>query len=1019
MLEPSPAPRLVVHLLGEFRVEYNGQPLSGLAGDRPQSLLAYLLLHRHAPQSRRHLSFLLWPDSSEAQARSNLRNLFFMLRQALPDADAWLLSDTATIQWRPDAPLAFDVAEFRDHLAAARRHAAGREQDACAGALEAAIAAYGGDLLPGNYDDWLLSLREDLRAEFAEALRQLAALHESRGDYAAALRPAGRYLQTDPLNEGAYIQLMRLHALLGDRAAVQRLYQTCTTLLRRELDVDPSPATQAAFQELLRLEPVHVAVHVPAPPPAAPVGTALGAVGAAPSAEPADLTVMSAAIPAAPLPAPAVPLPGETLWRPRPLPTPATPFLGRERELAEIAERLADPHCRLLTLLGPGGIGKTRLALQVGLGHQPVFADGVAYVSLAGVQTAADSLPRTLLQMLAVALNAPFRDSEDAYAQLLAVLQPLELLLVIDNFEHAVGEAPFLADLLAAAPQCKLLVTSRQQLDLVEEWVYEVPGLPLPRGGGDPADDENSAVQLFVRSARRASHAFTLDAGNRAAVAQICRVVGGLPLAIELAASWVRLLPPTEIAAEIARGLDFLAGRERNLPERHRSLRAVFDYSWDLLLADERRALAALSVLQGGFDREAAAAVAGANLPLLLALAAKSLVQRVDAGRFGLHELVRQYAHEQLRASADWEPVRDRHLAHFAELTAAARDALYGPDQRQWLERLELEHDNLRAALEWAFAPSGFPGTAGSLAPNPAGRRGAQWRVETALRAVADIPRFWNGRGYLREGEGWLARGLALSDGCDPRVRADALGVQGWLINMLGDTPRAQELQRQSLALFRDCGDERGMAEALDALGDSAWFQGAYDEARQHYRECLALRRRLGNPSSIGLALYSLGRLEVDAGSLDDALPLLEEALLLLRRIDDRRGVALTLNGLGRAALRRGLPLQAEPLVREALAAFAELGNRVDVPECLEELAFIADAVDQPLAAARLLGAAAAMRSLTGAVTTVDESAVSDLTQRLSADPQHAAAYHDGSRFSLEQAVAYALSLAHANNAGA
>ena len=266
MLEPSPAPRLVVHLLGEFRVEYNGQPLSGLAGDRPQSLLAYLLLHRHAPQSRRHLSFLLWPDSSEAQARSNLRNLFFMLRQALPDADAWLLSDTATIQWRPDAPLAFDVAEFRDHLAAARRHAAGREQDACAGALEAAIAAYGGDLLPGNYDDWLLSLREDLRAEFAEALRQLAALHESRGDYAAALRPAGRYLQTDPLNEGAYIQLMRLHALLGDRAAVQRLYQTCTTLLRRELDVDPSPATQAAFQELLRLEPVHVAVHVPAPP---------------------------------------------------------------------------------------------------------------------------------------------------------------------------------------------------------------------------------------------------------------------------------------------------------------------------------------------------------------------------------------------------------------------------------------------------------------------------------------------------------------------------------------------------------------------------------------------------------------------------------------------------------------------------------------------------------------------------------------------------------------------------------
>lgn len=207
---------LTVRLLGEFSVIYQGRPLAGLAGDRPQSLLAYLLLHSPAPQSRRHLSYLLWPDSSDAQARGNLRNLLFTVRQALP-AGEWLATDAATIQWRPDAPLALDVAAFRRQVAAARRHTEAGEEGAGIRALEEAIALYGGDLLPGNYDDWLLALREELRQEFAEALRHLAARHIARKDYGAALRPAQRYLQLDPLNEAAYIELMHLHALLGDR----------------------------------------------------------------------------------------------------------------------------------------------------------------------------------------------------------------------------------------------------------------------------------------------------------------------------------------------------------------------------------------------------------------------------------------------------------------------------------------------------------------------------------------------------------------------------------------------------------------------------------------------------------------------------------------------------------------------------------------------------------------------------------------------------------------------------------
>lgn len=269
---------------------------------------------------------------------------------------------------------------------------------------------------------------------------------------------------------------------------------------------------------------------------------------------------------------------------------------------------------------------------------------------------------------------------------------------------------------------------------------------------------KNSALALFERSARRSSHAFMLDAANRDAAVQICRLVGGMPLAIELAAGWVRLLSCAEIAAEVSRSLDVLAASQRNVPERHRSMRAVFDYSWRLLSAEEQAVLAALALFAGGFGRDGVLAVAQAGLPMLMALAAKSLVQRMDAGRYMLHELVRQYAQERLTSSPAWEIVRDRHLAYVAGLAETARDELYGTEQRLWLERLELEHDNMRVALEWAFGDRGTD---------------PDQHAETGLRLAAGIPRFWNGRGHLREGVGWLERGLAagliVRQPCAPR----------------------------------------------------------------------------------------------------------------------------------------------------------------------------------------------------------------------------------------------------------
>lgn len=325
----------VITLFGEFSLAIDDLPAASFTDDRPVSLLAYLLLHPKTPQSRQQIAFTLWPDSSDSQARANLRNLFFTLRQTLPDADAYLAADSMTLQWRPDAVLSLDVANFETALAAAKT--AVHPPDKIAH-LETAVSLYKGDLLPGNYDDWIIPLREEFRQNYLDALHQLVSLLEQQADYRAAARYGQRLLQQDSLDETAYVQLMRLHAFSGDPAGVRRVYDTCVAALRRELDVAPGPATQAAYEELLRLE--------------APV-TAVSPLPSAPE-KPAQAR--------------------STPSRPRPLPVPPTPFIGRETELAHIAELLSDPLCRLLTIVGPGGIGKTRLALETAVPPLSVYS---------------------------------------------------------------------------------------------------------------------------------------------------------------------------------------------------------------------------------------------------------------------------------------------------------------------------------------------------------------------------------------------------------------------------------------------------------------------------------------------------------------------------------------------------------------------------------------------------------------------------------------------------------------------
>ncbi|MCX6050333.1 MAG: tetratricopeptide repeat protein [Chloroflexi bacterium] len=625
-----------------------------------------------------------------------------------------------------------------------------------------------------------------------------------------------------------------------------------------------------------------------------------------------------------------------------PLPKTAKTLIGREAERNVLIQLLHDEHCRLVTVLGAGGMGKTQLALDVAHALAPHFPEGAVFVALAPIQTA-QHLPSAVIEALGLALLG----ASDPNAQLLAWLEKRQILLVLDNFEHLLGDAnavAWIAELLHGAPALQLLITSRERLRLRGERTFDLGGLTLP--GAMLPPEQADAVLLFLERARQVTGDFALDTQNRLVIGRICQLLGGMPLGIELAAAWVRVLEPAEIASEIEKNMDFLALADRDALPRHRSMRAVFDHSWRLLSDEERAVLMKLAVFRGGSLREAAEAVAQATLPVLASLIDKSLVRRLDDRRFDLHELIRQFAAQQLAERAETQVTKDRHLAYFRQFALKAEEGMNQADQATWLARVEREQDNLRAALAWAFEE-------GAAMPQ---------RVAQGLTLVAALYRFWQGRGYLTEGRQWMERGLAQGQGVAPATIAHTLNMLGWLAHQQGESHYAHRLLEQSLALFRQLNDEPGLAEVLDTLGDLTWGQGDLGRGVAYYEESLALRRRLGQPGSVAMSLYSLGRLYVDHNENQAAATCFAEAMTILEAVHDRRGLALTINGLGRLALNEQAYTLAGEHFRRALDLFHQLGNKVDIAECFEELALVAHAAGQPQRAATLWAAGEALR---------------------------------------------------------
>ena len=614
------------------------------------------------------------------------------------------------------------------------------------------------------------------------------------------------------------------------------------------------------------------------------------------------------------------------------LPIPPTPLVGREIELDALQQMLGDPQCRLITLVGPGGIGKTRLAIEAASTQRERFAHGAFFVSLVPL-----SSPEFIIPAISEALGFSTYGPADPKTQLFNHLRERDVLLVLDGLEHLLEGAGFLAEILECALGVKLLVTSRERLDLQGEWVFEVHGLTIPKTS---EIEGYSVVALFVALAQRVRAGFALTEQNRAEVARICRAVDGMPLGIELAAAWVQALSCREIADQIERDVDFLATTRRDMPERHRSLRAVFDHSWRLLSEEEQDVLRRLSVFRGGFLLDAAEHVAGASLMLLSSLISKSLILRTEARRYDFHELVRQFAKSHLETDSEETKsghevsrayqAHQAHAAYYRDLAEKAAPQLFGPRQAAWKERLEQEHDNIRAALEWLINSDG---------PESA------WRVEVALRLTGPLYRFWHGR-HGKEGRRWLERGLEAETGLAVRVpasvRARAIEAASRLAEIQSDYEAAQAMLQEGLALSREAQEPDVEADILDALGDLAWLQGDFVQADALYQECLKLRRPSGIPSKIALSLISIGNAAVERGDLARADQVYAESLTLCKEAGDMRSTAMALYGLGLVAVERNENSCATQRLREALALFDELRNDFDVALSLECLAYVA-----------------------------------------------------------------------------
>lgn len=958
---------LGIKLLGQFEATYDGVRQLHFPTVKAQALLAYLLVEESlqpgVEHQRTNLMLLLWPDILPSSAQSNLRQTLYRLRQVLPELEAkpgrsepLLISNRQYVSINPLVEYQLDVAEFEQAI----RRSEQEPLEQRMATLTEAVDLYRGDLLADVYiqdsqafEQWAEQKREGIRRNALAALYQIGEYALDNKSYSQAEEVARRQIVIDELHEVAYQQLMAALAASGQRNEALTEFNGLKRLLADELGVEPMVGTT------MIAEAIRQGQHDPrsALGPSRPLTLETDSVERPPeqilpdTAETDDSSTSRylAAINQTDLLVndDRVLLPadrnGHSLTEdgaagqqfiepPSNLPYELNSFVGRQEQLSAICGLFEQEKARLVTLTGPGGVGKTRLAVRVASELRPRFPDGVWLVELARLNN-----PILIAQLTVRTFDLVEEARQTRMQTLIEYLRSRKLLLVLDNCEHLIEDvARFAQSLLRASPGLSILATSRELLGAEGETVWVLPPLSAP----DPEEEvtpetlgQYEATDLFLERASSVQPNFRINHQNALAVAQVCAYLDGIPLAIELAAARLRALSVEDIVTRLDDRFRFLVGSRTSEP-RQQTLQALTDWSYELLPKKERKLMRRLSVFTGGWSLPAAEAVCSGReieekevLDLLTQLVDKSLVlTELHKGiiRYGFLETIRQYAANRLEKAGEVDEYTEKHAQYYLMLAQECYSKCWGTDQGIYLDRLESEHDNLRRAMEHL------------LDEDPSG--------EALLLMAGSLWRYWEVRGYINMGRYWITLALKENPNASPYARANGLRGAGILARQQGDYVEAKADHEESLALFRQLGPEYNLAIArqLDALGEIEQYYGNYEAAAALHQESLALQQELGDKEGVAASLAHLGVIARERGRYDEAERLLQESLQLNRELGDRLRISVDLNNLGFVATRRCHYERALAYHEEAVQQYRDLNNKLGISESLLNMGDVA-----------------------------------------------------------------------------
>ena len=937
-----------VKLLGKFEVSHDGKPIA-ITSRPQQSLFVYLILNAGDSYRREKLAGMLWPDSLEETARDNLRHALWRVRKALESASSirFLHADDLSIGFEKSSDYWLDTAE----LEKLSENSSGDE-------LMAALSEYQGELLPGFYDEWVVLEREHLQSIFEHHMARLMSLLQTEKRWLDILDWGERWIRLGQKPEPAYRALMSAHAAKGEMSKVAATYERCVKSLR-EFGMEPSEQTKELYENLKSGKETPETVSIVTKPVTKEVSSNI--------------------------------------------PVPLTSFIGRQKELKEIAKLLSSS--RLLTLTGPGGVGKTRLAIQTAHDSIKKFKDGVFWVGLVGLSDA-NLIPQEIAQSINVreVSNEPLMNTLKDYLKL------KDLLLILDNCEHLIeASAQYAEQLLAGCAKLKILATSRERLGLFNETTWPVPSLPLPEIQRTPSPKElgeYASVALFAERAHAINSDFLLTAQNATSIAQICQRLDGIPLAIELAAARIKVLSVDEIASHLTDRFSLLTSGSRTALPRQQTLRATIDWSYDLLTEPERILFRRLAVFAGSFTLEGIEEVCSQEmnrrdlLDLLGRLVDKSLVL-VDVAssktetRYRLLETIREYARQKMDEAGETTELWNRHLAYFVGLAEEAEKNTFGADSVRYHQRLDQELDDVRTAMKWSIQAH---------------------QATMAYHLAAALFLFWYNRSPLGgEWLGQLNKALSLPEGLErTSARAKALNAMGFFYwaDAIPVNPR-RELA-EALSIGRELGDQVIIARSLCNLGLIEGMEGRYMEARSLFEQSLELFRGLGFHNTEYIwPLTFLGDADFNLNDLEGALRHYGESISALREIKDRNFLAYVVRRMGQLKWYQGEYEKAALFCRESLTFNQELGDERGVIASISAFAGLATAQGRLAPAVQLFGAVEALlRSKNIQLVHMDrmeyDRNVSTLHAQLDSRTFEKV-WRRGSSMTLEQAIEFAL----------